>query len=368
MTDLTNPISKVEWHHLGRQNPPGRGARQISVVPGQEGKRSFLIDDEALPGLLPASRTSLAFWDASYEIMTPMAVMIEDTTSGLDGLNGAEDQASTSARTLLLSPPSLASHPDTLNAILAAYDRSVTDLQMLDRLKLGLVTLADASYDTVVILDEPDASNGSSTNILGREVFGRIHKALKPGGRLQGQNETFASKAQSEERREAILAGLVVDGNGHLVKPEADAVKSVPLRLGKKSAQPASIPAASAPPPVTANGKRKSDATDSALPAGVGFVNGAEDLEDDDELIDEDTLLDEEDLARPITQRKHARSFVSIGPADAAGSARVPSQGRQATTRLQRLYVRTEGEDRGRGRDQTRQRRPGAADDEAGRG
>jgi hypothetical protein len=47
------------------------------------------------------------------------------------------------------------------------------------------------------------------------------------------------------------------------------------------------------------NGKRKSV---DAVPAGVGFDDGASDS--DDELIDEDTLLDEDDLQRPIKIRK----------------------------------------------------------------
>ena len=228
--------------------------------------------------------------------------------AALDADDATNPQAA--KRTLLLSPPSLASHPETLNHVLAGVDRNVTDLQMLDRLGMGLVTLPDAGYDTVVVLDDSNTAGAGQSGLLGREVAGRIFRALKPGGRLKGQSETFASKAGSEDRREAILAGLVVDGQGQIVKPDAETTKSVPLRLGKKLSQAGSTPAASTVLP-TDTRKRKSDAADSQLPAGVGFVNGTDDLgDDDDELIDEDTLLDEEDLARPIIQREsHATRF-----------------------------------------------------------
>lgn len=65
------------------------------------------------------------------------------------------------------------------------------------------------------------------------------------------------------------------------------------------------------------NGKRKIDVVEPPKPAGVGFVDFSDDLDeivtgednyedgdDDDDLIDEDTLLDEDDLARPINQRE----------------------------------------------------------------
>ena len=37
-------------------------------------------------------------------------------------------------RTLLLAPPSVSAHPETLARVAEAYDRNATDIQMLDRL------------------------------------------------------------------------------------------------------------------------------------------------------------------------------------------------------------------------------------------
>ena len=52
-------------------------------------------------------------------------------------------------RSLLLSPPSLSSHPEKLDNVVAAHDRNATDIQMLDRLSLSLVSLPEANgpYD-----------------------------------------------------------------------------------------------------------------------------------------------------------------------------------------------------------------------------
>ena len=241
----------------------------------------------------------------TWKIMPSVAASAYSATplAALDADDSPNPQ--TAKRTLLLSPPFLASHPETLNHVLAGFERNVTDLQMLDRLALGLVTLPDAGYDTVVVLDDPDTAGAGQSGLLGREVAGRIFRALRPGGRLKGQSETFARRADSEDRREAVLAGLIVDGQGQIVKPDAETTKPVPLRLGKKLSQAGSTPAASTVTPADTR-KRKSDAVDPQLPSGVGFVNGTDGLDDgdDDELIDEDTLLDEEDLARPIIQRE----------------------------------------------------------------
>ncbi len=209
-------------------------------------------------------------------------------------------------RTLLLSPPSLAARPDALNAILAERDRASTDLQMLDRLQMGLVQLPESAYRSVLILDDPDGS--TSHQLLAREVLDRVFKALAPGGRLVSRDTTSEEQIDSQERREAILAGFVEDGSAGLIKPKEEAIKSVPLRFGKKSSTPAAAPLTP-----NINGKRKSGAYEAPAPAGVGFVDFSDDLgqpvDDDEDLIDEDTLLDEEDLARPITQRR-LHSFI----------------------------------------------------------
>ena len=217
-------------------------------------------------------------------------------------------------RILLLSPPSLSSHPEKLDNVLAAHDRSATDIQMLDRLSLSLVTLPPTTYDLIMILMDDDSTRAESKKLLNVDLLSRIVKSLKPGGRIQSQDGMFGIEDE-EERREAIFAGLMIEGND-LVKPNQEATQSVPLRFGKKKNEggAAAVTSAAGTGAVTLNlnGKRKNGPPDSTQPAGVGFVDFSDDFgapevdddDDDDELIDEDTLLDEEDLKRPVVQRE----------------------------------------------------------------
>ena len=221
---------------------------------------------------------------------------------------------STSQRTLLLAPPSIASHEEKLHGVLSTHDRSTTDLQMLDRLSAGLVQLPDSTYDLILILTDADGTRKESSQLLVRGVVGRIAQALKAGGKLQAQDGSLGQASPSNEQTEAILVGLVAE-SGAMVKPDNSASDAVPLRLRRKpkveavsSAGPAVVPAA-----LPVNGKRKSVDISSNKPAGVGFVDFSDDFgepvitgedSDDDELIDEDTLLTEEDLKRPVNIRK----------------------------------------------------------------
>lgn len=228
-------------------------------------------------------------------------------------------------RTLLLSPPSLSSHPEKLNAVHASHDRSVTDIHMLDRLSLSLVSLPDSTYDVILILLDADGRHSESQQLLTRDVLLKITQALRPGGRLQFQGRDLASQG-SDLRREAIFAGLVVDFNG-LVKPNHNTTQAVPLRFGRKKAEngigSAAAHSSTDAIPLPLNGKRKNGATEPIRPAGVGFVDFSDDLDtaadengddnddDDDDLIDENTLLDDDDLSRPIIQRTPALSSFS---------------------------------------------------------
>ena len=213
-------------------------------------------------------------------------------------------------RSLLLSPPSLSSHPEKLEHVLAAHDRNATDIQMLDRLSLSLVSLPDATYDVILILADVDNTRTESKKLLGRDVLSLIVRSMKPGGRLRSQDGTYAI-VDAEERREAIFAGLIVEGDD-MVKPLQEATQSVPLRFGKNKLQggAAAVTSAAGTGAVSLNlnGKRKKGPADATQQAGVGYVDFSDDLgtpedEDDDDLIDEDTLLDEEDLKRPVIQR-----------------------------------------------------------------
>lgn len=184
---------------------------------------------------------------------------------------------------------------------------------MLDRLSLSLVSLPQSTYDVILILLDADNTRTESQSLLTHDVLLRIVKALKPGGRLQSQDDKFALQ-DSEERREAIFAGLIVDAKG-LLRPNHEPTQSVPLRFGKNkfegSVAAVTSAAGTGAVSLNLNGKRKNGPPDPAQPAGVGFVDFSDDFDpanesdDDDELIDENTLLDGEDLSRPFIQRKY---------------------------------------------------------------
>lgn len=242
-----------------------------------------------------------------------------DNTSDFSPITTTTKTTSFNPRTLLLAPPSIASHEEKLRNVLATHDRTVTDLQMLDRLSAGLVTLPESTYDLVLILTDADGTRAESAELLTRDVFGKITQALKAGAKLQAQDGTFGQEIDGAEYREAILAGLVAEG-GVMLKPDHSASVAVPLRLRRKENNK-SAAVSSAGPPVTAadvplNVKRKSvdmtgdvaekDIPKNDAPKGVGFIDFSDDFdaEDDDELIDEDTLLTEEDMKKPLAIRK----------------------------------------------------------------
>ncbi|KAL2019726.1 hypothetical protein VTK56DRAFT_9263 [Thermocarpiscus australiensis] len=244
-------------------------------------------------------------------------------------------------RTLLLAPPSLAAREDRLGALFAVYPRAATDLQMLDRLAAGLVALPRATYDLVLVLTDPDGARRAEAAALlaDRAVWARLVPAIKPGGRLRSEDGSLGGgggdAVVAPEAREAVLAGLVVAGEGGFVKPEYAEEEVVPLRLGLKNKKKDGVNGSaglngvrsSAGPAVgsvtvSVDGKKEelgmvppaaaaAAAAAADAPAGVGFVDFSDDLDldadDDDALIDEDTLLTEEDLRRPIQQPPECR-------------------------------------------------------------
>ena len=198
-------------------------------------------------------------------------------------------------RTLLIAPPSIASHEEKLGKIFTVHDRSVTDLQMLDRLSAGLVNLPISTYDLIIVLSDADDTRTESKKLLSRDVYAKLVGSLKAGGKLQSQDEKFGSEKSSAEYTEAILAGLVSkDGEG-FTKPDYSASEAVPLRFSRKKkiavvetptplekAQPPS------PTPVSPSGPLKRKSVDISAngaqdnkPNGVGFVDFDDDFGED---------------------------------------------------------------------------------------
>ncbi|KAF3058721.1 Fe-S cluster assembly protein dre2 [Daldinia childiae] len=240
--------------------------------------------------------------------MSPSIVTI-DNTSDFDVFSSTPTQnGSSGPRTLLLAPPSIASHEEKLRNVLAAHDQSVTNLQMLDRLSAGLVNLPDATYDLILVLTDADGTRAESTLLLNRDVFAKIVPTLKIGGKIQAQDGSLAQNSQGPDAREALLSGLLPGDDG-FSKPDDGAATAVPLKLGlgKNKKRSAAGPAVKNVTVHQANGKdarlNMVPPTVKSTPAGVGFVDLSYDFdapEDDDELIDEDTLLTEEDLNKPL--------------------------------------------------------------------
>lgn len=258
------------------------------------------------------------------------SVMI-DNTSDFDTSN-----TTALSRTLLLAPPSVSAHPETLTKVAEAYDRNATDIQMLDRLAMGLVTLPAATYDVVLLLTDVDGSRQESSRLLSREVMERIVPAMKVNGRLKSQDGSLGGTPGAEQT-EAILAGLVKrDGDG-MVKPDSAANQTVSLNFGKKKANAAAIPANNieavntakrrADDISTGNGYSNGQGPMRTTPAGVGFIDSNDDFDggfddgsgydDDDDIeipsneeleraekIDPDTLLTEEDRKKPLIIRR----------------------------------------------------------------
>ncbi|KAJ5834039.1 Cytokine-induced anti-apoptosis inhibitor 1 [Penicillium robsamsonii] len=190
-------------------------------------------------------------------------------------------------RTLLLAPPSIATQEDKLRGLFSTFDRSTTDLQMLDRLSSRVVSLPASTYDLVLILTDTDGARRSEAlQLLTRDVYATLVPAMKAGAKLQTQD----SALNASEAMEAILAGLVQSDNG-FEKPNFDPSAAVPLKFGLKKKNKASAPTAPTAVP--------SIPTGFAAPMGIDAPTN-HDRDDDDELINEDTLLSEEDLTRPI--------------------------------------------------------------------
>ncbi|KAK2061804.1 DUF689-domain-containing protein [Colletotrichum caudatum] len=231
------------------------------------------------------------------------AVVTLDTTPDFDFApsSNAAAPAAPAKRTLLLAPPSIASHPHKLQALLASHDRATTDLQMLDRLSAGHISLPASAYDLVLVLTDADGSRVESTRLLSdRVVLSAVADALKPSAELKAQDGGNLAN-DAAVAREAVLAGLVAAAAGGFTKPDYGEDQVVTLSFGKKKTVPASDGSVSLGG--GGGGSKPTTAPPvSAPPAGVGFVDFSDDLDmdDDEDLIDEDTLLTDADLSRPL--------------------------------------------------------------------
>ncbi|ROT38275.1 Fe-S cluster assembly protein Dre2 [Sodiomyces alkalinus F11] len=213
--------------------------------------------------------------------MPPSFVTI-DTTVDLDMAPSAEATQSRSIgntktkRTLLLAPPSISAQEEKLRDLFNVFDRSVTDLQMLDRLAAGYVPLPADAYDSVLILTDSDGTRRSEAlNLLTRTVFATLVPAMKVGATFKAQDGALSAA----EAREALLSGLVEkDGGFEKANDEEEAV-AVPLRFGNK--------------------KNTEGGNSVVKPISVGapVTLDLDDDDDDDELIDENALLADEDIS-----------------------------------------------------------------------
>lgn len=207
------------------------------------------------------------------------------------------DSSKTQQRTLVLCPPSISSKPELLQNSLVGLDRATTDVQMLDRLSLGVIALPNNAYSSVLILSDASATPFREFE---KHVLQDIFKSMLPKARLRSQDRDFGKR----DILGILMAGFMVEKEGPdenvvLVKPDFHGAASVPLKLRKKESGNETKPAIT-----HALGAEAENSTVN----GVGFIN-YDDL-GDDELVDEETLLDDGDLGTPIRQRVFLGSFL----------------------------------------------------------
>lgn len=195
-------------------------------------------------------------------------------------------------RTLLLAPASLAGHEDALKSVYATFDRSSSDLHMLDRLSAGAARLPPATYDAVVVLTNADgARRAEAERWLTRKVYDVLFAAMKTGAVLEAQDGPLPTA-------EPTLAGLVLRKDGRFEKAEEEVVQ---IRLG---------------------GRKKAAAPAAPVAAPVVQISLDDDFEDGEELIDEDGLMTQADLDRPIQIRT---SSTATQPQDEKENTDIPS-------------------------------------------
>ena len=274
MFNRTHPADRKSPHHIDiaiTKYPPRQNTSTTPVL------RLVLLPTKPHPRcpLDPALHTTLC-----HKTMPPPSATLPSSFGAAPA---------SSARTLVLCPPSIAAHPEALEKILSTSDRASTDVQMLDRLALNLVSLPAATYS--LVLQPADAACTPTPALLAK-----ILAALAPGGRWRSP--------WAGDRLLFLTAGFLVEdapAGPEAVKPDFGGQKVVALGLRKR---PASGRVAVVKPVVVVikivAEVYKAHAGGLCWRRGCGRGH----RRDDDGLIDEEELMADENLATPVHMRK----------------------------------------------------------------
>jgi hypothetical protein len=191
------------------------------------------------------------------------------------------------SRTLILCPPSISSTPEVLETALSSHNipRENADIHMLDRLSLGLVSLPDSLYSTVLLLTSEPVETALLPKILA---------SMTPGGSWRNAGA---------DKLALLTAGFLVEdtAEGTTAKRPEFVEKSVKLNFRRKEGGAA---ASTVVKPVVARPAVVAPVKKVEVGAQVGFDLGDDLEDDDDELVDEDELMRDESLATPVQIRE----------------------------------------------------------------
>ncbi len=167
--------------------------------------------------------------------MAPAATIDEESQADFNTFKPIPHEILPGNKVLLISPPSLSAHPEKLAKVVEDHAQYDADLQMLDRVIAGSVTLPDETYDVVLILNSAEENAQESAKMLELEVngdgFALLAKAMKPSAKVWSQDVQFGN---GMEGASAVMAGLNPVMGGGFEKPAYDPNAVVPLKKKKK--------------------------------------------------------------------------------------------------------------------------------------